>query len=308
MDTITRLFQLLRVRGTAYFSKVLAPPWGIEVTAHDRLARFHLVVAGTAWIKVPGTTAQEDLSAGDLVIVPHGRAHILADRQDRAVTIREPLPPAGAAERAPLQLIAGTPGSTVLLCGYFHFAEDTPLALVTQLPDLLVTRDQLEGERALVGPAAELAASELVAFGAGSELVLDRLTEILFVHAVRHWAKQAMLPDGVLNGLADERLQRVITAIHDRTEEPWSVDRLARLAGQSRTAFATGFRAAIGVSPMDYLVRRRIELARQLLAQSRADLATIAERTGYADPNALTRAFKRVTGLSPSAFRRAARR
>lgn len=303
MDTVSRLFHLIRVRGTAYFSKSLAPPWGIEVPAHERLCRFHLVVGGATWITVPETGKRATLGAGDFVIVPHGRAHVLADRPERPVTVREAIPGPGAPQRGPLQVGSSDTGETILMCGYFRYAAGSPLALITHLPDLLVARD---ADSAYVEPVSAIAKSELDRQRPGADLVLDRLTEILFVRAVGDWASRAILSDGVLSALADERLQRVIAAIHDSPLEPWTVESLARLAGQSRTAFATAFRSATGFSPIDYLSQWRIELARRFLAETNLALSEIAQRTGYADPNTLTRAFTRVAGLSPSAFRRSA--
>ena len=121
---------------------------------------------------------------------------------------------------------------------------------------------------------------------------------------IRQWLDRAMLPGECLNALADPKLQRVLDEIHQKPADPWTVESLARIAGQSRTAFATYFKEAVGLTPINYIAGWRAEMARKLLRESNLAIDEIAVQTGYNDTNAFSRAFKRATGSSPGMFRR----
>ena len=308
MDAISTLLDAIRVYGAVYFSKIIHPPWGMEVDARPGYWRFHLVLTGSTWIAASGSSNRAYLSSGDFVIVPRGEAHVLRNEEDGPVTSQHRIP---GSELMPVPEFADETarnGEIHLLCGYFQFAQGTPLALLNQLPSLLVVRDASLGQsgysRALIG----IIRQELQNHGAGPQVVLNRLSEILFYCAVRQWLDSATTPGGTLAALADAGLQRALSAIHLSPEEPWTVDDLARISGCSRTTFSNRFRAATGLAPIKYATYWRIELACRLLSESRLGLDEIASRIGYTDSNAFSRAFSRMKGVAPGAYRKASRK
>jgi AraC-like DNA-binding protein len=177
--------------------------------------------------------------------------------------------------------------------------------LLTALPSLLVA--DLRGR-----PSAEWAetsfrytAREHAAHRSGSQEILPRLSEMLFVEAVRGYIEK--LPGdatGWLAALRDTSLSRALVALHERPEHPWTTDELARIACLSRSAFAERFTSTVSLPPMSYLTRWRMLLAGQRLRESSETLAQVAAAVGYQSEFTFSRAFRRETGVSPGAWRR----
>jgi transcriptional regulator GlxA family with amidase domain len=105
----------------------------------------------------------------------------------------------------------------------------------------------------------------------------------------------------------DERIGRALAAVEARPEQRWTVARLAKIAGLSRAAFARRFAVEVGVPPLQHVAAVRMRRAAELLAQTEASLAEIAARVGYANEFALSRAFHRLVGVPPGAYRRRGR-
>jgi len=148
---------------------------------------------------------------------------------------------------------------------------------------------------------------EAQAQSSSNQLMLARLTELMFVEVLRHYM-QELAPDrkGWLAGLKDPYVNRAITMLHAQPARAWTVEDLARDVGASRSALAGRFTALIGESPMRYLSGWRIHLAKQLLCEGHHSLAEVAERVGYESEYAFNRAFKRRVGKPPAAWRKKA--
>lgn len=154
-----------------------------------------------------------------------------------------------------------------------------------------------------LGPVCDLLTAEGFAQDDGRQVAIDRLFDYLLILVVRHVAASGMVAGGVLGGLADPRLARALTAMHEHPKRVWSLEDLAEVAGMSRTRFATHFRAVVGRSPFDYLTRWRMALARQLLSQGKP-VKAVAAHVGYDSAAAFARVFARLTGISPRAAAR----
>jgi len=140
----------------------------------------------------------------------------------------------------------------------------------------------------------------------GSLPIVRRLAEALFISAVRYYVQQSELPkQGLLAAIADPQLRRALREMHDDLAHPWTVETLATCSGMSRAAFAAKFRNKTGSTPLDYLTKQRIALARSLLREE-LPIAEIASRVGYDSQISFARAFGRIVGTSPGAFRRQA--
>lgn len=133
----------------------------------------------------------------------------------------------------------------------------------------------------------------------GRQTVLDRLFEVILVQLLRQLMEDGNAEVGLLAGLAHIQLRRAIVAMHEKPEEDWSVERLATMAGMSRSVFSNQFRDAVGETPANYLQRWRIGLVQKWLMQGQS-LKLIAEEAGYGSESALSRAFKSQCGLSPT--------
>ncbi len=301
-NVITHLLDLMRVQSTAYIAKNLSAPWGVYVDEYPNLARFHFVVSGATWIAMPNGGPAEKLNAGDIAIVPRGKAHSYYDQTPPQGTKPRNYPVVG---RPPyFERFHHDSEETHLLCGYFEVSETAPATILTRLPELLIGRRCPARSTKTSDLLVDLAAEELANPSTGFEIRLNRLTEMLCVQTLQTWLEEALEDDDYLRALADPRTKIVLDHIHSDPTADWTVEALAELYGQSRTAFTSHFKRATGLSPMSYVRRWRLKRACQMLTDTTLSIDEIAFKSGYADSNAFNRAFKRTIGASPGAYRR----
>ena len=303
-DFISNLLDMVRVRGSTYFCKNLRPPWGLEIEPHADLCRFHLVLAGSAWIGLSKSGSFEKLDEGDIAIIPRGQAHFLDDEAGRIVRTVHQIPGPDGSYQPELERLEYNPDTTHLLCGYFQFSQDVPSAILSRLPTLLIVRKRSHEQSEQMTRLVALLAGELSKEGASSIVVLNRLSEVVFYYTIRNWLDGEVLPGRSMHALTDFRLQRVLAEIHQNPSRTWTVEDLSVVSGQSRTAFANLFKNATGLGPITYLTHWRAQLACRYLRESNLGLDEIAAQTGYRDTNSFSRAFKRATGWTPVSYRR----
>jgi AraC-like DNA-binding protein len=150
-------------------------------------------------------------------------------------------------------------------------------------------------------PVCALLVAEAFDEAGGREVALDRLFEYLLILIIRSVVARGEVTQGVLAGLADPRLTRALTAMHEHPAKPWTVEALAERAGMSRTRFASHFRSIVGQTPLDHLTGWRMTLARQQLTAGKP-VKSVAAAVGYDSPAAFSRVFTRLIGRPPRAF------
>jgi AraC-like DNA-binding protein len=203
----------------------------------------------------------------------------------------------------------GGPERARLICGFLGCDLRPFNPLLATLPRMIHVPRLVSGQGAPGDGALEhliqLALVESHAKRAGGEVMLARLSELLFVEVVRRYV--AHLPSesvSWLAGLRDDSIGRALGKLHDRPAHAWSLEDLAREVGMSRSVLAERFSHFVGVPPMQYLAQWRMQLAANLLSSTSMGLAEIAERVGYGSETALSRAYKRWVGVAPAEWRR----
>jgi len=300
VDVLGEVLGALALRSQLYFRAELAAPFAVAVPAEPDVIRFHVVARGACHVALASGEATE-LCAGDLVLVPHGAAHAVADAPGRAPT---PLPDAIARSGfdGSAALRHGGDGAvSVLVCGHFAFGAGELHPILASLPPLLVLRGEGSASWAWVEAVVRHIEHETGTPHIGSDAVVRRLSEILLVEVLR--AHAAANGDSALAALADPHLGRALAAIHAEPHAAWTLDALARRAGHSRTVFVERFRARLGMTPMQYLQAWRMRTARRLLAHSERSVGEVARRVGYASESAFHRAFRDHFGAAPGAMR-----
>ena len=315
MDVVSDVLRAIRLSGLVTFHTELTAPWGLAVPPAAMLAElfgletrrliaFHAVATGRCVSVLDGTTT---LETGDVVMYPQGDAHVLAS--DAAVVptpVRGILPPVDD-ERLAIVRHGGGGELTRLVCGFVHCDEGVFNPLSAGLPKVLCGRGGgADGASSLRG-LLQLALSEAAAPRAGTTTLLTRLTELMFVEVLRTFMESMSSEQtGWFAGLRDPFVGRALQRLHAEPARDWTVDDLGRAVGLSRSALVDRFHALLGQPPMTYLTQWRIQLATQLLRESHASVATIAEQVGYASEAAFNRAFRRMVGKPPAAWRREA--
>ncbi|MGP1253128.1 MAG: cupin domain-containing protein [Kiloniellales bacterium] len=240
-----------------------------------------------------GDDAQGNRQSGHLHLLRRGSLSL----QTAGGTIRR-------IEQPSLILFAGAQGhrleteeqvSAELVCAHLSFAGPEAELLLRGLPTLLVIPlDSLTG----LGPVLERLFDEAFTPAFGQSVAVDLIVELLLVMLLRHCIAEGLTESGLLAGLADPRLARVLAAMHDRPTAELNIEELAAIAGMSRSSFAAAFKQRIGTSPGDYLTTLRLALAKQALLQGRP-LKAVAPLAGYKSATALARAFQRQFGCGP---------
>lgn len=307
LDLLSDILTRLSLQGTLYFRTSFSEPWGVRVPGFSNVTRFHYVHRGEAQIRVEGSETLVSLKQGDLAIVPHGRAHVLLCRHtgpDDALPLDDVLAQSGFQGHGTL-VWGGEESSqdTQLICGHFALAEGSRHILLDRLPSLIHLRGYgddlgpwLEATLRVIG--AEAGGARL-----GGDLIALKMSEAIFAQAIRAHIEQSASTGGSLAGFADPNIARALTAFHRAPASEWTVEKLAREAGLSRTSFAERFAARISVTPMAYVTSWRMQIAREALASRGLSVAETAEISGYASESAFSRVFKKEIGQSPAAFR-----
>jgi AraC-like DNA-binding protein len=267
----------------------LAAPWGIRFPAEDG-AGFHAILHGTGFV-IPTRGAPVAFAPGDVVFLPHGLGHAIAD------TLSTPL----VETRRMVASSTGAGPRTAMLCGAYRLDRSRMHPLVAELPDVVLLR--VERHPALRG-ALDLLAGE--AEGApGADAATSALLDLLLVYLLRAWYDEQ--PAGGTTGwsaaLGDPAVAEALRAIHGHPERPWTVQSLAARAGLSRAPFARRFTETVGSPPLTYLTWWRMTTAALLLRESDRPLRAVATRTGYLSEFAFAKAFKREFGVSPGRYR-----
>jgi AraC-like DNA-binding protein len=194
-----------------------------------------------------------------------------------------------------------------MVCGFIESSELLFAPFFRTLPDLLVEQVGDQAVGALLATTVQEVLSLVEAATPGTQMMLGRMMEILFIEVLRRHAARLSSGDiGLLGALNDPIVGRALQSIHMEPARKWTAADLAREAGTSRTVLAERFNALLGRPPIDYVLSWRIQLAADRLRNTRDPLAAIAADVGYESEAAFNRAFKRVTGISPGRWREGA--
>lgn len=281
----------------------LCAPWGVRFST-GKQARLVVVAEGGGWLSWAGSKTALQLEKGDCLIIKPGITFELTDARGRSTVACETLLPAHDGR---VVEYGGVGARTVLVAGRFSFDPIAAEPLVTNMPPLAhVKLEQSQGE--LLQATLALIGRETAQDGLGAGLVIDRLTDALFVQVMRMLFSSgccSSAPNWV-TGLTDRRVTKALRAVHADLARPWTVAEMASEAGVSRSSFAAAFLAAVGESPLDYVTNWRIYRAKVLLTTTDESLTEVAGRVGYDSDTALSRAFRRKVGLPPGEFRKSA--
>ena len=320
MDALSDVLRVAHLTGGVFLHADFFAPWcmaarvGPEHCAPvlgraSHLILYHYVVEGELRIRIDGEDGEGlVLGAGDVVLLPRNDLHLVGSDLT--------LPPVAGSDiiQPPRDggLFSihhgGSGGRTRMICGFLgcDCAEDNPV--ISTLPSLLKLSAEQGGAAEWIRSTFQYAAEEVAAGRPGSETVLAKLSELLFVEAVRRYAEA--LPreqTGWLAGLRDPHVARALALLHRDINRSWNVDDLSREVGLSRSALADRFIGLIGMPPMHYVASWRMQVATQKLRHTNTSLAQVADMVGYSSEAAFSRAFKKAFGIAPATWRRSNR-
>jgi AraC-like DNA-binding protein len=317
MDALSDVLKNVRLEGAVYLDGEFSAPWSVgsrsglseirhRLASADHVVFFHYVAEGE--VHVPGAPGEPEVvaRAGDLLICPHGGGQTMASDVRMAPVDADALPALSEPGSAVTRLRHGGGGAiTRVVCGYLACSRSACRPLLDALPPVFCVPAHDGVAAALVRSLMQAAVRESAEARPGAQSVLAKLSELLFVEALRRYADA--LPagrSGWLAGLRDPYVGRALGLLHAEPAKGWTVDDLAGRVALSRSALAERFSSLVGEPPMQYLSRWRLALAAQELRAGAEPIARIAQRSGYETDAAFSRAFKREFGVPPAAWRR----
>jgi AraC-like DNA-binding protein len=319
-DTLSDVLQTVKLTGALFFITDAAPPWGVEVPDGAALApvilpraqhvmSYHIVTRGSCWARLMGEPTVA-LEQGDIIIFPHGDPYVMSmDAGGNAELDAEASKAVFgmmADGRLPFTIREGGEGDDRLnlVCGFLGWDVRPFNPLLSTLPRLLHVRRPANAEDDLLSQLIALTIAESRQKRAGADCIRLRLSELMFIEVVRRYFRD-LLPgqSGWLSGLRDPFVGRALVLLHGQPAHPWVLEELAESVGLSRSALAERFTQLVGQPPMQYLSRWRMQVAARLLADGAMKVSAVARSVGYSSEAAFSRSFKKVTGVSPAAWR-----
>jgi AraC-like DNA-binding protein len=313
LDALSELLRVIRLSGTAFIDAELTAPWAVETPppsaiaarlapGAERIIPYHLVVQGACYVQLKKQKPVE-LAAGHVIMFPHGDVHVLASTPGlRPLQITtDAVVKLTRADSIASTHYGGGGAQTRLICGFFACGEMLSEQLVARLPKLIHCQINTDSAAALL-PRSVRPSNAAATLGFGA--VLGKLSELLFVDAIRAHVESLPERQGWLTGLKDRYVSHGLALMYAHPGANWSLETLASAVGISRTAFADHFVQCTGMSPIQYLTQWRLRVAADSLAHSDRAIKFVAESAGFGSTPAFTRAFKREFGKSPAKWRR----
>lgn len=320
-DPLSDVLRTVKLTGAVFHLVEASFPWGVEVppaSAYSpiilpraqHVVSYHIILKGSGWAGIPGV-ASTWFEEGDILVLPHGDRYSLLstpgqtpeyDTDATLAFFRD-----WVAGKLPFVTRegGGGAGGAEYVCGFLGCDMRPFNPVLSTLPRLLRVKWSRTGQHDLLSRLIDLTLADARLPRVGGESIRLRLSELIFVEVVRLCLESLPAHEtGWLSALRDPSVGRVLAMLHEGPAYPWTVNELAHRAGMSRAALAARFTHLVGHAPMQYLTLWRMQLAARLLADGTAKVAAVGEQVGFRSEAAFSRTFKRVTGLSPAAWRR----
>lgn len=320
MDVLSDVLRAVRLTGAVYFDVHARAPWVAEtppvatysaniMPEFEHVIAFHIVMEGRCWACIPDRTDDPVfIEPGDAVIFPGGHRHVMSTERGQRAQPNMALYQRPRDRALPYVFNEwggnGDGEPAWLVCGYLGCDARPFNPVIEALPALMHVRAPGGGLH-LIHDLIRAALKECEQPRAGGETILSKLSELMFLEAVRHHVDGLPADSrGWLSGLRDRHVGAALSLMHGRPAERWTLDTLAREVGLSRSAFAERFSERMGAPAMQYLGNWRLQLAARLLERQGMSIARAAAEVGYESEAAFNRAFKKQVGVPPGAWRR----
>ena len=317
-DALSDVLRTVRLTGAAFFDVVAKAPWVAEqpgpemilpkiLPGAEHMIAYHVVTEGRCFASIIGGEPIA-VKAGEVIVFTRGDPHVMSSSPGMRA---DPFAPGviDAATRGQLPFFINFggdgPTSAKLVCGFLACDAQPFNPLLENLPPVIKAGDPRDSNTGWVGQMVRQAMMESADKRAGGESVLAKLSELMFIEVVRRHL-EVLPPEqtGWLAGLRDPFIGKALSLLHGRPVQNWTIEELAKQVGVSRSLLDERFADLVGIPPMQYPARWRMQIASELLISGNAKVATVAVEIGYASEAAFSRAFKKTVGMSPSAWRR----
>jgi AraC-like DNA-binding protein len=314
MDVLSELLKVVKLQGALFYNAEFSSPWSVRAASSRGLAQYfapgaehviiyHLLIEGRASLRLDDGNRLA-LNAGDIVMIPHGDPHIMENGSPTQTVDDSHQLAAVLAQGLKLWRLGGGGELTRFVCGYMACEPQLSKVFLAGLPPVFKVSIRDDASGRWLENSIRFSVNEADASRAGGEAVLAKLSEVLFVEALRTYVA-SLSPEqtGWLAGARDVEVGKTLGLMHRNPAHPWTLATLAKEAGISRSVLVERFRYYLGEPPMAYLTRWRLQLASQMLCSTNRSVAQISAQVGYESEAAFNRAFKREFEIPPARFR-----
>ncbi len=302
MDALTDVLDTLDLKGWISARRALVPPWRYDFASSPDMI-LHLLNFEGGYLSVDGDPTPLRIEDGSVLLFPFGHAHSICD------TLTSPLKQVLQVTYDAQASYQGFPAPDegarkAVLCGAFRLEHPGAFPLLRSLPKVIhIPAEQGHAAQGFT-EIVQLIAHEATTPRLGADVMLRRLTELLFIHIIRVWEEwQSKTSTGWLAALHDQSISAALGLIHQAPEQGWKVEELAAAVGLSRAVFSARFTRLVGEPPMKYLIHWRMRRATRLL-KNNVEVGKIATLLGYGSEVAFRKAFSREIGMPPARYRK----
>jgi AraC-like DNA-binding protein len=311
MDALADVLKTIRLSADTYFCEDFLSPWGMDIDASDS-GSFYVVIKGVCWLKIADEPDLIQLKEGDIAAFPTGGAYWLSDtplsERQPAVDVVESILHGANPFNNHSQQEKHTPESTSrLLCGSFFYDTSVNHPFLKDLPCFIHIKASETPDMPQLRYLVSALANESRFPSPGSTVMIDRLTEVLFIQLMRVHTAKAPEKMRYMSALADAKIGGALNLIHAKDSVSWTVERLADAVALSRTAFTEKFAKLVGVPPKTYLLNWSMQKAKTQLETTAKSMIEIAQASGYSSEAAFSKAFKQFFNVTPGRVRRSFR-
>jgi AraC-like DNA-binding protein len=314
MDALSEVLRVVKLDSAIFFNAEFSEPWclcspearAIAPVLAPRAGHvivYHLLCEGRAYARLEDGEPVA-LEAGDLVTFPHGHSHLLGNGKASTTIDGGAALPSILANGLRVMRMGGGGQPSCFICGFLVCDLQMSQTFLGGLPPLMKVAIRDDDSGRWLENSLRFSVGEAAAHREGADAMLAKLSEVVFVETLRRYMR--MLPPeqtGWMAAARDPEVGKALTLLHHRHGDPWSVAALAQEVGLSRTVLAERFRHFLGVSPMAYLTRWRLQIGARSLTSTSWGVAEIAADVGYESEAAFNRAFKREYGVPPARYR-----
>jgi AraC-like DNA-binding protein len=303
IDALADVLKSVRLSGSAYFCSDFTSPWGMDIEASQQ-GLFHVVVNGSCYLQLADRDELIHLHQGDIVAFPTGGAHWISDQEESSrlpgVEVVENI----LSGQNPFMHSTIPVFSNTIMCGSFTYDQSVKHPFLSDLPCFIHIKAMLTPELSWLRDLVKVLSNETKNPSPGSSLIVDRLTEILFIQLMRYYMHSSDKDMGYLIALGDNQIGKALNLIHSEQDATLTVEGLADAVALSRTAFSEKFSKMVGMPAKSYLLNWRMQRAKMLLQENNVKMMTVAENAGYASEASFSKAFKRFFSLTPGQIRK----
>ena len=313
MDVLSDILKVVKLEAALFFNGEFSAPWCFSARPSKDIAHhisstaghliiYHLLTDGRAYARLRDGK-REELSAGDIVIFPHGDAHFVGNGSPEKPV--DSITAFGKNMSGDLKAAryGGSGEITRFVCGYMACHPRLSEVFLAGLPPIFKVNVGQTASGEWIEKSIRFSVGQ--GPGGGKDSITTRLSEVLFVETLRGYIKS--LPENQIGWLAAARdpiVGQALSLLHKEPDHAWTILNLARSVGLSRSRLAERFRHFLGESPIAYLTHWRLKLAAEMLQTSENSIAQVAATVGYGSEASFNRAFKREFACPPAQFRR----